>query len=170
MPGNASAACQTAAGVGPGAQFPGNVIPSACESGIAKAYMDKLPTPTNSNATSNFTAPRPVPDTLTSNSNVFMTRIDHNYADKYHFYFFWWRQFTGWNTATALPVSISTESPTRPQNSPIARFNWEHTFSGESPTHATLRYLKRNEGYGSENLAFINKPLLQVQILGAPTP
>src|SRR6266567_3182011 len=36
MPGNASTACQTAAGVGPGQQFPGNIIPIACESGIAK--------------------------------------------------------------------------------------------------------------------------------------
>src|SRR6266571_5356900 len=30
MPGNASAACQAAAGVGPGQQFPGNKIPSNC--------------------------------------------------------------------------------------------------------------------------------------------
>src|SRR5256884_1265374 len=121
MPGNAGTACQTAAGVGPGQQFPGNIIPVACESGIAKAYMAQLPTPTNTSATSNYTAPRPVPDTLTSNSNVFMTRIDHNYGDKDHFYFFWWRQFTGYNTATLLPVAIATESPTRPQNSPISR-------------------------------------------------
>src|SRR5256886_1805928 len=150
MPGNASAACQTAAGVGPGQQFPGNIIPMACESGIAKAYMAQLPTPTNTSATSNYTAPRPVPDTLTSNSNVFMTRIDHNYGDKDHFYFFWWRQFTGYNTATLLPVAIATESPTRPQNSPIARFNWEHTFSSTLTNHMTLGYLNRNEGYGSE--------------------
>src|SRR3989441_2741291 len=150
MPGNASTACQTAAGVGPGQQFPGNIIPIACESGIAKAYMAQLPTPTNTSATSNYTAPRPVPDTLTSNSNVFMTRIDHNYGDKDHFYFFWWRQFTGYNTATALPAIISTESPTRPQNSPIARFNWEHTFSSTLTNHMTLGYLNRNEGYGSE--------------------
>src|SRR5438034_177498 len=107
MPGNASTTCQTAAGVGPGKQFPGNIIPSACESAIAKAYMAQLPTPTNSNATSNYTAPKPVPDTLTSNSNVYMTRIDHNYGDKDHFYFFWWRQFTGYNRATLLPVSIA---------------------------------------------------------------
>jgi len=79
-----------------------------------------------------------------------MTRIDHNYGDKDHFYFFWWRQFTGYNTATELPPIISTESPTRPQNSPIARFNWEHTFSTTLTNHATLGYLNRNEGYGSE--------------------
>jgi hypothetical protein len=153
-----------------GVQFPNNKIPQACISTVATGYLAALPTPTNTQAINNYRLPKPVPDTLTSNSNVFMTRIDHNYGDKDHFYFFWWRQFTGWNTATALPVSISTESPTRPQNSPIARFNWEHTFSGTLTNHATFGYLNRNEGYGSENLAFINKPLLQVQILGAPTP
>jgi hypothetical protein len=172
MPGNASTTCQTAAGVGPGKQFPGNIIPSACESAIAKAYMAQLPTPTNSNATSNYTAPKPVPDTLTSNSNVYMTRIDHNYGDKDHFYFFWWRQFTGYNRATLLPVSIATESPTRPQNSPISRFNWEHTFSTTMTNHATFGYLNRNEGYGSQNLAFLSgsNALPQVTVNGAPKP
>jgi hypothetical protein len=155
MPGNATAACQTAAGVGPGKQFPGNIIPQACISPIAKAYLAVLPQPTNLQPFNNYTLSRPVPDTLVSNSNVFMTRIDHNYGDKDHFYFFWWRQFTGYNTATALPPVISTESPTRPQNSPISRFNWEHAFSTTMTNHATFGYLNRNEGYGSEpaNLA-----------------
>jgi len=104
-----------------------------------------FPTPTNNAAQNNYTLSKPVPDTLTSNSNVFMTRIDHNYGDKDHFYFFWWRQFTGYNTATQLPTPIATESPTRPQNSPIARFNWEHTFSTTLTNHATFGYLNRNE-------------------------
>jgi hypothetical protein len=143
MPGNASAACQAAAGVGPGNQFPGNKIPAGCISPVAAAYLAALPTPTNSQPTNNYRLPKPVPDTLTSNSNVFMTRIDHNYGDKDHFYFFWWRQFTGFNTATALPVAIATESPTRPQNSPIARFNWEHTFSSTLTNHATFGYLAK---------------------------
>lgn len=150
MPGNASAACQAAAGVGPGQQFPGNIIPSGCFSQIAVAYLGELPQPTNSLPFNNYTLPKPVPDSLVANSNVFMTRIDHNYGDKDHFYFFWWRQFTGYNTATELPPIISTESPTRPQNSPIARFNWEHTFSTTLTNHMTLGYLNRNEGYGSE--------------------
>jgi len=150
MPGNASAACQAAAGVGPGQQFPGNKIPSNCFSQIAVAYLAKMPQPTNLLPFNNYTLSKPVPDSLVSNSNVFMTRIDHNYGDKDHFYFFWWRQFTGYNTATALPPIISTEEPTRPQNSPIARFNWEHTFSTTMTNHMTLGYLNRNEGYGSE--------------------
>src|SRR5256885_1409649 len=150
MPGNASAACRTAAGVGPGQQFPGNQIPSACFSQTALAYLGAMPKPTNSLPQNNYTLAKPVPDSLVSNSNVFMTRIDHNYGDKDHFYFFWWRQFTGYNTATELPPIIATEEPTRPQNSPIARFNWEHTFSSTLTNHTTLGYLNRNEGYGSE--------------------
>ncbi len=161
VPGNAfastgglSATCQTALQAGGvtagGQQFPGNKIPSACISAIAQAYLGQLPQPTNLQTSSNYVLPRPVPDTLVSNSNVFMTRIDHNYGDKDHFYFFWWRQFTGYNTATALPPIISTESPTRPQNSPILRFNWEHIFSNTLTNHVTLGYLNRNEGYGSE--------------------
>lgn len=171
MPGNASAACQTAAGVGPGQQFPGNIIPSACESPIAKAYFGQLPTPTNANPTNNYTVPKPVPDTLVANSNVFMTRIDHNYGDKDHFYFFWWRQFTGYNTATALPEVIATENPPRPENSPIARFNWEHTFNNTTTNHATLGYLNRNEGYGSPpaNLAAAKSNALP-QIPGTVSP
>jgi hypothetical protein len=159
VPGQITAACQAAlpAGVGPGKQFPGNQIPQGCVSPIAAAYLAQLPTPTNSQATNNYRLPKPVPDSLTSNSNVYMTRIDHNYGDKDHFYFFWWRQFTGFNTATALPLAIATESPTRPQNSPIARFNWEHTFNSTLTNHATFGYLNRNEGYGSENLSFVGK-------------
>ncbi len=156
VPGTITPAC-AATGVVPGQQFPGNVIPAACISPIAAAYIAQLPTPTNNQPTNNYTLPKPVPDSLTSNSNVYMFRLDHNWGDSDHFYFFWWRQFTGFNTATALPVAISTESPTRPQNSPISRFNWEHTFSPTLLNHMTFGYLNRNEGYGSENLSFIGK-------------
>src|SRR5436305_9054385 len=55
MPGNASATCQGAAGVGPGQQFPGNKIPAACFSPLAQAYMADLPQPTNSQAKNNYT-------------------------------------------------------------------------------------------------------------------
>jgi hypothetical protein len=160
-PGNFApgAACAQAlpVGFGPGQQFPGNIIPQACISPIAAAYLAQLPQPTNGQAQNNYTLSRPVPDTLVANSNVYMFRIDHNYGDKDHFYFFWWRQFTGFNTATELPVAIATEEPTRPQNSPIARFNWEHTFSATLTNHVTVGYLNRNEGYGSLNLSFIGK-------------
>ncbi len=154
-----SAACASAlpSGFGPGQQFPGNIIPTSCISPIASAYLEQLPQPTNAQAQNNYTVPRPVPDSLVANSNVFMTRIDHYYGDKDHFYFFWWRQFTGLNTATQLPRAIATEEPTQPQNSPIARFNWEHTFSTTMTNHVTFGYLNRNEGYGSVNLDFIGQ-------------
>jgi hypothetical protein len=141
-----SPACQQAlpVGFGPGQHFPGNVIPQACISPITAAYLAQLPQPTNGQAQNNYTLARPVPDTLVANSNVYMTRIDHNYGDKDHFYFFWWRQFTGYNTATELPLAIANELPTRPQNSPIARFNWEHTFSATLTNHVTVGYLNRN--------------------------
>ena len=156
VPGTITPAC-AATGVTPGQQFPGNVIPAGCISPIAAAYMAQLPDPTNNQATNNYTLSKPVPDTLTSNSNVYMFRLDHNWGDSDHFYFFWWRQFTGFNTATELPTAIATESPTRPQNSPISRFNWEHTFSPTLLNHTTFGYLNRNEGYGSENLAFVGQ-------------
>ncbi len=146
-----------ATGVTPGQQFPGNKIPTGCISPISTAYLAELPTPTNNQPTNNYTLSKPVPDTLTSNSNVYMLRLDHNWGDSDHFYFFWWRQFTGFNKATELPTAIATESPTRPQNSPISRFNWEHTFSPTLLNHTTFGYLNRNEGYGSENLAFVGK-------------
>src|SRR5882724_604565 len=84
-----STACRNAlpAGFGPGQQFPGNIIPTACISPIAAAYLAFMPTPTNSQATNNYTLSRPVPDTLTANSNYYMFRIDHNYGYSDHFYF-----------------------------------------------------------------------------------
>jgi len=158
VPPGISAGCQAAlGGVGPGQQFPGNKIPAACVSPVAAAYLGQLPTPTNANATNNYTLGRAVPDTLTSNSNVYMFRIDHDYAESDKFYFTFWRQFTGYNSASALPHSIATESPTRPQNSPISRFNWEHVFSPKMTNHVTFGYLNRNEGYGSLNVDQVGK-------------
>ena len=156
VPNTITAAC-AATGVTPGKQFPGNIIPAACISPISKAYLALMPNPTNLNPIGNYTLPKPVPDTLTNNSNVFMTRIDHNYGDKDHFYFFWWRQYSGYATATALPQAIAYESPAKPENSPISRFNWEHTFNSTMTNHVTFGYLNRNEGYGSENLDQIGK-------------
>lgn len=156
VPNTITAAC-AATGVTPGQQFPGNIIPKGCFSPVAQAYLALMPSPTNLNPTGNYTLPKPVPDTLTNNSNVFMTRVDHNYGDKDHFYLFWWRQYSGYATATALPQAIAYESPARPENSPISRFNWEHTFNSTLTNHATFGYLNRNEGYGSENLNQIGK-------------
>src|SRR5262249_11536828 len=88
VPASSTPAC-AATGVTPGQQFPGNAIPQACISPIAAAYIGQLPTPTSNQPTNNYTLSKPVPDTLTSNSNVYMFRLDHNWGDSDHFYFFW---------------------------------------------------------------------------------
>jgi hypothetical protein len=154
-----STACKNAlpAGFGPGQQFPGNIIPTACISPIAAAYLAFMPTPTNLLATNNYTLSRPVPDTLTANSKYFMFRIDHNYGDSDHFYFTYWRQYTSPNLATTLPHQIANDRFTPLQNSPIMRFNWEHIFSTKMTNHVTLGYLNRNEGDSTLNLDQIGK-------------
>jgi hypothetical protein len=161
VPASITPACQAAlpAGIGPGKQFPGNIIPTGCISPIAAAYLAVVPQPNvaGNPTTNNYNLPRPVPDNLTGNSNVYMFRIDHYMGDKDHFYFFWWRQFAGFLTQTALPTAIAYESPAHPENAPIVRLNWEHTFSPTMTNHATFGYLNRNEGYSSENLAYIGK-------------
>jgi len=86
-----------------------------------------------------------------------MTRIDHNWGDKDHFYFFLVASVHRIQYGHGSPIFDRHGIATRPQNSPIARFNYEHTFSPTLTNHATFGYLNRNEGYGSENLSFIGK-------------
>ncbi|HEU0174707.1 MAG TPA: carboxypeptidase regulatory-like domain-containing protein [Blastocatellia bacterium] len=119
---------------------------------IAAAYLKFMPAPNKPGEQNNYLVPRAVPNTLINGSNVYMFRIDHYYGDSDHFYFTYWRQYAAINLASALPREIATESPTTPQNSPIPRFNWEHTFSPTITNHVTVGYLNRNEGYGSLNL------------------
>ncbi len=156
-----SASCRTAlnaVGVTAGGQqFPGNIIPTACISPIAAAYLKFMPTPTSPGATNNYTLSRAVPDTLTANSKYFMFRIDHNYGYSDHFYFSYWRQYTAPNLATTLPREIANDRFTPLQNSPILRFNWEHIFSNKMTNHVTLGYLNRNEGDSTLNLDQIGK-------------
>ena len=117
-----------------------------------REYLLKFsPTATRAGEQNNWTAPRAVPNSLINGSNVYMARVDHYIGDSDHFYFTWWRQFAAINIASLLPAEIATESPTSPQNSPIPRFNWEHTFSPTLTHHFTAGYLNRNEGYGSLN-------------------
>lgn len=126
-----------------------------------REYLLKyMPAPTRAGELNNWTAPRAVPNSLINGSNVYMTRVDHYIGDNDHFYFTWWRQYAAINIASLLPAEIATESPTTPQNSPIPRFNWEHTFSPTLTHHFTAGYLNRNEGYGSLNLG-VNLPKVQ---------
>ena len=116
-----------------------------------------MPAPNRPGELNNYILPRAVPITLINGSNVYMFRIDHYIGDKDHFYFTFWRQYARINTASELPREIATESPTRPQNSPIPRFNWEHTFGPTLPHHLSVGYLNRNEGYGSLNVDQVGK-------------
>ncbi|HEX4948383.1 MAG TPA: carboxypeptidase regulatory-like domain-containing protein [Blastocatellia bacterium] len=119
--------------------------------------LQYMPTPNRPGEQNNYQVPRAVPNTLINGSNVYMFRIDHHIGDKDHIYFSWWRQYAAINRASEFPAAIATESPTTPQNSPISRINWEHTFSPTLTHHATFGYLNRNEGYGSLNLDFANQ-------------
>ena len=128
---------------------PGRINP------IAAAYLSYMPDPNRPGELNNYLLPRAVPPTLINGSNVYMFKIDQYIGDSDHFYFTFWRQYAAINIASELPRPIATESPTTPQDSPIPRFNWEHTFSPRLTNHATVGYLNRNEGYGSLNLDYV---------------
>jgi Carboxypeptidase regulatory-like domain len=132
-----------------------NVICPNRINSIAAAYLSFMPEPNRPGELSNYVVPRAVPNTLINGSNVYMFRIDQHIGDSDHFYFTYWRQYAAINLASELPPAIANESPTRPQNSPIPRFNWEHTFSPRLLNHLSVGYLNRNEGYGSLNLDFV---------------
>lgn|GEM_PF-590817 len=134
-----------------------NVICSNRINPLAAAYLALMPEPNRPGELNNYVVPRAVPNTLINGSNVYMFRIDHNIGDSDHFYFTYWRQYAAINLASSLPAAIATESPTTPQNSPIPRFNWEHTFSPRLTHHLSVGYLNRNEGYGSLNLGFVGQ-------------
>jgi hypothetical protein len=130
-----------------------NVIcPNRISSSIAAAYLKFLPATNRPGELNNYVLPRAVPNSLINGSNVYLAKVDHYIGDKDHFSFTYWGQFAAINIASALPAEIATESPTTPQNSPIPRFNWEHTFSPRLTHHFSMGYLNRNEGYGSLNL------------------
>ena len=124
---------------------------------IAAAYLKFMPATNRPGELNNYVLPRAVPNSLINGSNVYLAKVDHYIGDKDHFSFTYWGQFAAINIASALPAEIATESPTTPQNSPIPRFNWEHTFSPKLTHHFSMGYLNRNEGYGSLNLG-VNLP------------
>ncbi|MFZ0663420.1 MAG: carboxypeptidase-like regulatory domain-containing protein [Acidobacteriaceae bacterium] len=121
------------------------------EDPIAAAWMAELPTPTSSGEKNNYFIPKSGQGSLTNSENVYFGRVDFNLGDKDHVYYTTWFQYTGVNTESDLPVSISTAEPANPENANIERLNWEHNFSDTMNNHATLGYLNRNEGYYSLN-------------------
>jgi len=124
-----------------------NVINPKYEDTTAKAYLAALPTPSNTDEVSNYAVKSGGQGSLTAGENVYFFRIDSNFTQKDHVYFTYWWQFSGVNTASNLPVALSSASPANPENAPILRLNWEHTVNNNLTNHASFGYLNRNEGY-----------------------
>jgi hypothetical protein len=134
-----------------GTPIPNNQIPAQLEDPIAKAFMADLPTPTNGNEFNNYLIPKSGQGSLTSGENVYFARADLNIGSRDHLYYTYWWQYTGVNEESDLPIALSTASPANPENAPIQRLNWEHTFNDVMTNHLTLGYLNRNEGYFALN-------------------
>jgi len=136
-----------------GQAFPNNQIPTTLEDPISKAWIAALPNPTNSAETNNYLVPKSGQGSLVSNENVYVWRVDLTVHDNDHLYYTYWWQYSQPNTQSDLPTAVSTAVPANPENSPVQRFNWEHTFSPVMTNHFTIGYLNRNEGYYSLNAA-----------------
>lgn len=128
-----------------------NVINPAYADPVAANFMSFLPQPTNGNPANNYFVPRSGQGSLTNSENVYFWRVDFNLGNKDHLYYTYWWQYAGVNTQSDLPIELSTASPANPENAPIQRLNWEHTFSPVMTNHLTLGYLNRNEGYYALN-------------------
>ena len=135
-----------------GLPFPGNQIDPSLEDPIAKAWMDQLPTPTNGGEINNYLVPKSGQGSLVNGENVYMSRVDLSLGSSDHLYYTYWWQYSQPNLNSDLPKALSTASPANPENSPVQRMNWEHTFSEKMTNHFTIGYLNRNEGYYSLNL------------------
>ncbi|WP_263351396.1 carboxypeptidase-like regulatory domain-containing protein [Acidicapsa acidisoli] len=138
-----------------GQQISQNIIDpsiwSQIEDPIAKAWVAAMPTPTNNNELNNYLPSNGGQGSLTNAENVYMTREDFSFRDSDHFYFTYWRQYSQPNLNTSLPKALSTAQPASPENAPVSRLNWEHTFSPVLTNHFTFGYLNRNEGYYALN-------------------
>jgi hypothetical protein len=128
-----------------------NQINPAYEDPVAQAWIAAMPTPTNGGEINNYYIPKAGQGSLTSSENVYFWRTDFNVGSRDHLYYTYWWQYSGLNTATNLPLALSTASPANPENAPIQRLNWEHSFSNVMTNHLTLGYLNRNEGYYALN-------------------
>ena len=128
-----------------------NVIDPKYADQNAQKIMSLLPTPTNGGQSNNYFVPKSGQGSLTNSENVYFWRADFNLGQSDHLYYTYWWQYAGVNTQSDLPIALSTASPANPENAPIQRLNWEHTFSNVMTNHLTLGYLNRNEGYYALN-------------------
>jgi Carboxypeptidase regulatory-like domain len=135
-----------------GQPFPNNQIDPSLEDPIAKAWIAQMPQPTNDGEINNYLVPKSGQGSLVNGENVYMSRVDLGIGNSDHLYYTYWWQFSQPNLNSDLPKAISTAQPANPENSPVQRINWEHTFSEKMTNHFTIGYLNRNEGYYSLNL------------------
>ena len=138
-------------GANAGQPIPGNIIDPIYEDPVAAAWIAAMPTPTNGGEINNYYIPKAGQGSLTSSENVYFWRTDFNLGKRDHLYYTYWWQYSGQNTASNLPIALSTASPANPENAPIQRLNWEHNFSDVMTNHFTFGYLNRNEGYYALN-------------------
>jgi hypothetical protein len=132
-----------------------NVICPNRISPLATAWLEHLPTPTNSQPTNNYVAP-PIPDTILGNSDYYMGRFDLQFGDNDHFFASIWHQRAPAKFVSRLPQILANETFSDPQNSWVNRFNWDRTFTGTLLNHMSMGYLNRNEGYGSVAQEFVD--------------
>ncbi len=135
---------------------PNVICPDRFANSLALAYLRHLPEPNRPGIFANYQAP-PVPDIILANTKYYFWRIDMNIGDSDRVYFSSWSQWAPKNENTTLPLPISNELYTDPQNSWVNRLNWTHTFSPSLVTHVAVGYLNRNEGYGSLNEAYVDE-------------
>jgi len=124
-----------------------NQVNPAYEDSIAKAWLAALPTPTSNGETNNYYIPKSGQGSLTNSENVYFARADLDIGSKDHIYYTYWWQYAGVNDQSDLPLALTNAGPANPENAPIQRFNWQHTFSNALNNHLSLGYLNRNEGY-----------------------
>ena len=132
-----------------------NVICSDRFSPAALAYLQALPTPTNSDPKNNYLAP-PIPDTILGNSDYYMWRIDTQVGSNDHVFASFWHQRAPAKFVSSLPQIIANETYSDPQNSWVNRMNWDRTITSTLLNHMAMGYLNRNEGYGSVNQDFVD--------------
>ena len=138
-------------GADAGQPIKNNQIDPKYEDSTAAAFLAALPTPTSDGLLNNYFIPKSGQGSLTNSENVYFWRVDGNIGARDHLYYTYWWQYTGVNQQSDLPIALSTASPASPENAPIQRLNWEHTFSSHLTNHGTVGYLNRNEGYFALN-------------------
>ncbi|MDQ3255095.1 MAG: TonB-dependent receptor [Acidobacteriota bacterium] len=133
---------------------PNVICPSRIQNSLANAWFKYLPTPTFGGPLNNFLPP-PVPDSILTNSNYWLVRLDHRVGTSDHVYLSFYHQSASPKYNTSLPRPIEDRTFSFPQDSNVHRLNWDHTFSSTLLHHFAFGFLNRTEGYGSINADFV---------------